>query len=354
MIREDALKTQMTSSTKWLAHLSYDRVIACFAIVLLHTLFAANEYFAEAITQRQDVISRAVENNLMWAVPVFLMVTGALQLNPEKELPLKKLYTKYIARVFIALIFFSIVFRLFDMIMDGEVFSVSGILYAFSEIMNSKGWGHLWYLYLLIGIYVMLPFYRKIASGCSDEELKYLLAVYVVFLSLFPLIEKLGINIPFYICVSLIYPMYLFAGYMIKEKKLVISNGLAILMISVASVLLIILSFLEHGKGIDVPKDFFGYASPLVILQSLGLFAFIDGKSFKGQMPESVKSLDRCSFGIYLIHMIFVRLIFKYMHFNPYKMLPVLSIPICAICIFALSYLVARILKMIPGLKKVI
>lgn len=58
--------------------LSVLRVIACIAIVVLHTTFAANEYFIDTLSKTEDVVSRAFEHNMIWGVPVFLMVTGAL------------------------------------------------------------------------------------------------------------------------------------------------------------------------------------------------------------------------------------------------------------------------------------
>ena len=109
MIQTDASKTQKIFSTDWIPQLAVMRIAACVAIVVLHTVFAANEYFVNEITNGQDIASRAIENNMMWAVPIFLMVTGVLHLDRRKPLSLKKLYRKYIFRVIAALTFFSTV-----------------------------------------------------------------------------------------------------------------------------------------------------------------------------------------------------------------------------------------------------
>ena len=108
----------MTSYTDRNTGLSLVRVIACLDIVILHTVFAANEYFADGITDTQNLFSRITENNMMWAVPCFLMVTGALQLDPARTIPLKKLYGRYILRVLIALVACCVIFRIFDMCME--------------------------------------------------------------------------------------------------------------------------------------------------------------------------------------------------------------------------------------------
>lgn len=354
MIPEDVLKTQKISSINRIPQLTFARSAACFAIVALHTLFAANEYFLDTLTGNQNIVSRAIENNLMWAVPVFLMVTGVLHLDADRELTLRKLYGKYICRVFLALVIFSLLFRIFDMVMEGESFSVSGVLYAFTELLISKGWGHLWYLYLLIGLYILMPFYKIIAAESSDEELKYLAAVYVVFLSLIPLAESFGYKVGFYVCLSLIYPLYLFIGHMIYEKRIVISKTSAAIMAFVSTVCLVILSVIKYGKGIEVPGELLGYSSPLVIMQSLGLFAMIDANAGMIGARGIPEAIDRCSFGIYLIHMLFIRLVFKYMHMNPYISFSIVRISVCIVFFFLLSYIVTAALKHVPIFRKVL
>ena len=85
---------------------SYLRAVACLAIVLLHTVFCAVSLFPEEASATQALLSNIVVNNMMWAVPCFLMVSGALLLNPERPVTVKKCLTKYIPRMLIALVVF--------------------------------------------------------------------------------------------------------------------------------------------------------------------------------------------------------------------------------------------------------
>lgn len=353
----DASKTQKTSSTNWIPQLCIMRVAACIAIVVLHTVFAANEYFASEISIRQDIVSRIVENNMMWAVPIFLMVTGTLHLNHRKRLSLGKLYKKYILRIVIVLALFSLIFRLFDMIMDGETFSVGGLLKGFYEMITSTGWGHLWYLYLLIGIYVLMPFYKMISEASSNCELKYLLLVFIVFLSFIPLIESFGTNIGFYICEALIYPLYLFLGHMIHEKLLRGTKVMGGILLVVSIVAITLLTVLKYKTGVDVPSVLFGYQSPFVIIQSIGVFMVLDNCDFSIENERNRKLLvyaDGMTFSIYLIHMLFVRLLFKYIQFNPYNVLAPVTLFLCIVGIFAITCILTAILKKVPGLGKLI
>ncbi len=358
MTQMDALKTPRISSTKTsrVPQLSLMRCIACIGIVVLHTVFAASQYFAGSITPMQNMFSRMVDNNMMWAVPVFLMVTGALQLDPGKELPLKKLYGRYLLRILVALVACCIIFRIFDMIMDGEGFTVAGVLQAFTELVTSRCWGHLWYLYLLIGLYLMLPFYRMIAAKASDRELLYLCGIYGLFVSILPMLEGCGIYLGFYISDTIIYPLYLFLGYMIQKGRLRIGFRTGLLLLILSTIVILAMDFMKYGKGMEIPGDFFGYASPAVIIQSVGAFAVMNGFRCESAISRStlVRQLDLCSFGIYLIHMVFIRLLFRYMEVNPYTYLPAITLPAIILGIILVSFGIIWVLRKIPGVRWVL
>lgn len=108
----------------------------------------------------------------------------------------------------------------------------------------------------------------------------------------------------------------------------------------------------------DIPsmEILWGYSSFFVIMQAVGFFALL--KDVKDTGLRAVKwvllKLDECSFGVYLIHMIFVRLILRYMEFNPYENGGILAFVLLIIGILFISYAITWILKKIPFLKKII
>ena len=59
---------------------SYIRSLACIAIIILHTVYSAVLLFGSNIDAEKNIISMAVVDSMMWAVPCFIMVTGALLL----------------------------------------------------------------------------------------------------------------------------------------------------------------------------------------------------------------------------------------------------------------------------------
>ena len=188
----------MPSSTDYYdAKLGVVRIAACLAIVLLHTLYSSMVLFADRACSMQLMVSSVVTNELMWAVPAFLMVSGILLLDRRRTITLRRAW-KYIRRVLLALIVCSLGFRIFDIVMNQEPMSLSTLLVALQQLLTAGGWSPLWYLYLMIGLYLMLPFYYMISERSSETELWFLLTILFIFCAIAPLIKASGLNLGFY------------------------------------------------------------------------------------------------------------------------------------------------------------
>ena len=72
----------METKRREIHFLSELRAVSCIAIVLLHTFYAASAYAAPGSTAHLAAIS--VRNLMMWAVPCFVMVSGALLLDQAR------------------------------------------------------------------------------------------------------------------------------------------------------------------------------------------------------------------------------------------------------------------------------
>ncbi|MGI6205289.1 MAG: acyltransferase [Anaerovoracaceae bacterium] len=337
-------------------YLSYIRVAACFAIIILHTFSAAEIIFRDQLTQGQEMASTMLVYVSMWAVPCFIMVTGVLQLNPERELTMKELFGTFIWRIVAALILCCVIFQLFDLLMDGETLNAANILQAFVKLFLGTSWAHLWYLYMLIGLYLFLPFFRLITKHGSDALIKYLLIVCLFFISVLPLTQLLGEDVrsAFIIPLTTIYPVYLFLGYAIHHGIWKIGKPLAITMIVASALLTIAGTWYKVFHDQDLPGIVVGsYASLIVVVLSCGVFALFRDWTLPDALDRVMYDLDRCSFGIYLFHMIFIRLVLRYWKFNPYEY-GAWAFVVLILAFFVISYALVKILKLIPGINKII
>ncbi len=330
------------------------RVIAGMAIVLLHTMNVSEIIWQDDLSLAQERLSMAVVYSLMWAVPVFIMVSGALLLDPQKDISVKKIYGTYVLRVVIALAVFVFIFRLFDMIMNRERFTAMIVLETVYKFFSNSSWSHLWYLYLLIGLYLLLPAYRMVAANCDEKAFGYLFVTGLVFLSLVPALESTLSKIAFNLQIPAVYTLYFFAGYGISSGKLKIPREWGLLLFvtgNALSVLLMILSWKIPMSGIDTILS--SYASPAVVLEALGLFAMI----WNCKLPDGVVSVlnipDAAGFGLYLIHMIPLRFILKYSGLDPYDVGWAAFVFIWAGC-YATAVIITALFRRIPTLRRLL
>ena len=136
---------------RWNSGASWLRILGSIAIVVLHTMSSAEIIYRDQISPREGRLSLMIVYGLMWAVPVFVMVSGALLLDPAREMSLGRIFRSYVLRIFLALTIFVFIFRIFDMIMDGESFKLSVFADALKRLVTGTSWSHMWYLYCLIG-----------------------------------------------------------------------------------------------------------------------------------------------------------------------------------------------------------
>lgn len=380
----------ISTKTGKIPQFAYVRILACFGVVLLHTLFASS--LALEPSGSAPFAAQAWQNNLMWGVPCFLMTTGALLLNPEKNISLHKIYTKYVKRITITLVVFTLVFAALDPLMEGSKFSFSSVVGNWiRNVVTDGSWAHMWYLYLLIGIYAMLPVYRAIIRSCSDREIQYICAIFVLFVSVLPMTELFDFKIGFYLCTTIIYPLYPILGYAIFNGKIKFSRLTSAIILIGCTVSIVLLTYFRINyadicfdvDALGVFDELFGYASVFVIGQGVCIYSLLCGLKCDSRgilkdegkhacreihsslnnvdgMPDSTSerkslyTIDKCTFGAYLIHMIFLKYVLICKHVNPLvytgvKM--VCCVLLMAIVFFIVSLIVTWVLRKIPGIK---
>lgn len=356
------------------AYLSYIRALACIAIVILHTTDAAVILYQDQISNGERIASLSVVYCMMWAVPCFVMVTGALLLDKNRSVSLKDVFRKYILRILIALFAFALIFAFFDSLMNRDGGGLSFIPKGIVNALTGNSWAHLWYLYLLIGLYLFLVIYRAVAHHISVKEYRYMLLVFLIFLSILPILKIWNIEAGFYIHTATIYPFYLFAGYAIADGKIRISRPVAILLLIIGVAGIVVFNILAARRIEISNSNLLGYSSIFVVALSAGVFSLVKSiptdriahtqvsptihvyeEHKPGFFGRILLEIDRCSFGIYLIHMIFVRLVLRYWQVNPFALQPSILVFIGLILAFlAVSYGLTFLFKLIPGVRRIL
>lgn len=336
----EQFRIQAERMKRKIAGYSNIRALACMAIVILHTFYSVAGL--QSMTPALRTGAYMVRNAMFWAVPCFVMVTGALLLDPSREVTWRKILGRYLPRILSALLFFTLLFVLFDALTGDEPFSVRFLTDWLYKMATDTGWSHMWYLYLMVGIYLLLPFYRMITNQAKNGEIRLLLMIYFLFQSLIPLVEKLcGSSSGFYICVNTVYPLFLFAGYALSKG--IIRMGLlpaaCCSVIGLAGIL--VLTFLGVHQDTGVLSKVVGnYSFPGVILLSAGIFELIRSLSerWPAVLRKALSSIDRYSFGIYLIHMLYLKLAVVVLKLPIASFGGLFGVLLAAVVIFLVSY----------------
>ena len=155
------------------------RILATIAVVMIHVV--ARGWLKSNIFTFEWQFYNLFYGILKWAVPIFVMISGALFLGGEEK-SLRRLYGKNIAKIIIAFCFWSAIYV-------AVYFKERG--YGFRDALSFflKGHYHMWFLFMITGLYMLVPILRKITE--SEEATKYTLWLFMIFSVLVPSFLKI-------------------------------------------------------------------------------------------------------------------------------------------------------------------
>lgn len=339
---------------KRVLYLEYLRVICAVAVIIDHICISAIHNFDSVATDYDRFLYNGVQHWSHFAVPVFVMITGFLLLNPQKEIPLSKAIKKYAWRIIAVLLVVGTAFSWLELFFSSKKILISDIFMSILNMFEGHSWNHLWYLYMLIGLYLITPMLKYMVNTISVRELDLFIGIGLFFTSLWPLIKNLlkieiGIDFP----ISSVYVFYMLLGYRLgnvsfKKRSLTLFYAIAILL-SVLCFLLAYLEFIESQRELLVLTD---YYSPVVV--AFASMVFLIFKSYDPQnLSRCLQVLSRDSFGIYVFHMLFINILYKVFNISPviygfWTIIPIILI------VLLLSEITTIIYRKIPIIGKYI
>lgn len=132
---------------KRLVYIDSLRVMATLAVVLLHICTTATVSPSQG--QDQILLYAGISAAMRWAVPVFVMISGALLLDPDKNFSLKR----YAAKMIFVLLVFGWGYAILEQFYQVRKISFGLFMYALGNVFQEKSWDHMWYIYMLLGLY---------------------------------------------------------------------------------------------------------------------------------------------------------------------------------------------------------
>ncbi|MDR1325710.1 MAG: acyltransferase family protein, partial [Treponema sp.] len=327
-------------------YLNVLRVYACIAVIVFHVF--SND---SSLTEFEKYICVILNNIWLWHVPSFVMISGVLFLDKEKEISVSKIYKKYVFRIVLALVIFGLPFAFMELFFNAHYqFNIEQIGTAIINVFQGKLWDHMWYLYMIIGLYILLPLFKIFVNFAGKKALEYVIIILFIFTSVIPTLQnifpyKLGSYIP----INSVFVLYLLLGHYIHQYDVRINNKL---------LFLTSLLYLLYMALISLNKNFIngtniiglnGNISPLVVMITLCVFCFIRQNISSNKIYDFV---SQQVFGMYLIHPLFLNMFFKFIKFTPEKY-PLILVVICiTVTTVIFSFLFSIIARKIKIIKK--
>lgn len=323
------------------------RTVAIFAVIAIH----AFQVWGRGPQILHFPIFAFVES-VGFAVPLFLMLSGALLLN--REIELGSFIKHRLVRIVYPFIFFMIMLLI--------VLSLNGSAISYNIF------SYYWYFWLIIGVYLSLPIINKFIQHASKKEIEYFLVIFILASIFYQIILYTGIRDQYLNLNFFAAPIgYLILGYYLAHyeinmdsKKLVILMGIVFIAVTLVKVLaaanylpqnLIVNYDATQTKVLASWLD----VSVFKIIQAGSLFVLFKHLTIGSETVRKFTiSVSRASYGMYMLDLIFRVNLVPFIVGIPSSGKGVfLCIISLALIVFFGTWICVLVLSRIPGIRKV-
>ena len=343
------------------------RTVGILLVVMLHV---SNEYYTAIYPTQIESIT------YWWAatiykfltlscVPLFVMLSGALLLQPSKlNEPIKVFLKKRVNRIGWAYGFWSVVYLVWGFLVTQIPVTFLNVIQGIIIGLFTGPYYHFWFLYLIAGLYLITPILRAIVAFQHQNLLRYLIILWFIAVAVMPLLQLLT----GYTLNTSIFVFGGWIGYFVLgtylQKVNVRSSILYVLFFvgliwTVASTWF--MNFLFESLGQDY--FFFDYLTANVIVASVSLFLILS--KFKPDWPGSnhphiglvVHAISCNTLPIFLFHVIILESLQRgYFGFKLSLTIinPIIGVPLITIVTFFITFGLVLVMGKIPVLKKLI
>jgi len=339
------------------------RVLATCAVVLMHVLTGATDVTDASIVPEYRSLLLSVMDLVTWCVPIFLLISGYLFLNPERTLTYPVMIKKYCRRIALAILLFGVPYAASELVVAERTFRIRMIPEALKMTLTGHTWSHMWYLYLILFLYLITPLLKKVLRVLPVWGAAAVMAVIFLGSSVAPFLNKvLDVNSIPVLPDGGVYFLYYLCGYFFAVREVCVDKGRNVWLTAAVAVLALgmILSRTLAGFSIQM-----AYNYPFTVLLAVLLFAAgWNGSIKKYRIPW--QEAGALSFAVYLVHPVYVNLLYKFVKITPFTVLEqcgvqsvvagqaVLILLLAAFClvVLALATATAWMLRKIPVLRK--
>lgn len=342
--------TAKPADLNWINNL---RLVALFAVIILHTTSPLLETYNKGPLNLW-LVGDFYNSLVRFAVPVFVMITGALLLPRDYDLvPFLK---KRITRVGIPFLFWTFIYIGYSYYNE-ELPYTGDTWLTVKQILHQLKFGasyHLWYVYMLLGLYFVIPVIGKFVRNATDKEIRYFLIMWlIVMLISQPYMTRFDPHIDLHYFAG--YLGYLVLGHYLATRELTAKNLLEwmipLFLLTLITITTGTYALYHHYNGISTLL--YEPLSPAIVLLSstILIIARLTAIRLSPAIMRARNFISDYNYGIYLGHALVLTL-FEEFDIN-YKIFnPLFSIPLIALACMILTLLLVFSISKIPFVGK--
>jgi surface polysaccharide O-acyltransferase-like enzyme len=349
-----------------ISHIDVDliRTIAIIGVLLLH---AANDLTIQQLNDLEILRWCTVDVYQSLGrvgVPLFIMLSGALLLAPKKETEnMRDFFNKRWVRIGVPFVFWAAIYFLWEIFVNHQVVTVN----FFVDGILTGPYFHFWYIYMLLGLYLLTPILRVVIAHARREVLKLFLTVWFAGTAILPVVALLS---PYHLdpnvlTVPLYVGIYVLGIYLldVQVKKSYLVAGI----ISGVALTAIFTYALAATIGGATMFYFQDYSSATMILTSASLFLLLISYPLSSQQPvktgdaslgrKLLHLISENTLAIYFLHLIVIEIFqrgFLGFAVNGNTVNSIVGVPLMVALTLGLCLVIVVPLKRVPYLKKLI
>lgn len=327
------------------------RVTACLAVILLH--------LSATVVMQRDLsgtmswhVANLIDAATRWCVPVFVMLSGALLLDPQKHAAPQRFWIKRMSRLLPALVVWSAIYFAWRALFWKETLTVATV---FQDLAAGRPYIHLYFLFLIAGLYLITPVLSKTAHALEANHLRQAIVVIALL--------ALGENLFDFLTSSAFtmfipYIAYYLAGWYCARMGTDRSAPYGLWLTGAIVMTTLLTAILVSVHGLDDRWSFYFYEdfSPTVLVMSITVFMLIlRGATHASTMLLLAKRLATLTLGVYLAHPIVVELLrYGYYKVCPIMFRPLYYVPLTFVFTSAITFGLVALMQKIPGLRRIV
>ena len=276
-------------------------IAACFSVIALH----CNQMVHTWQPGKNWLFALLIEVLFYWAVPIFLMLTGATLMRYRDRYDTKTFLSKRIKRTVIPFVAWSFIWFLLYSTRNADVHL--GPRSFLNMMLNNQIEQVYWFFFPLFSIYLSMPLLSLLAD--NKKALAYGVSASFILQSVLPYaLPILGIEWPGSISILALSGNLLFTalGYLLSTTELNKKQRMAIYILGILGTIFRFAYTEISSETIGaVDRLYFNYLAFPAVLQGAAvftLFKYLDFSFIGAKATHLLSTVSSCSFGVYLIH----------------------------------------------------